>query len=99
MSKGEKTRMNVTLSSCFVLPFFRICNPKVSLIRILNPNNKALGLQTPKDEAKGIKGVGAIPCSRLYINGQRQGTAPTYATPSFWIYNPKAILIRILKSL
>ena len=61
MSKGEKTRMNVTLSSCFVLPSFRIlnppsfriCNPKVSLIRILNPNNKALGLQTPKDEGRG----------------------------------------------
>lgn len=73
MSKGEKTRMNVTLSSCFVLR----------------------GLQTPK----GITGVGAIPCGRPYINGQGRATAPTYTTPSFRIYNPKAILIRILKSL
>nr|DAI67637.1 MAG TPA: hypothetical protein [Caudoviricetes sp.] len=39
-----------------------------------------------------------IPCGRLYINGQGRATAPTYTTPSFWIYNPKAILIRILKS-
>ena len=43
-----------------------------------------------------IKGVGAIPCGRLYINGQGRATAPTYTTPSFRIYNPKAILIRIL---
>lgn len=50
MSKGEKTRMNVTLSSCFVLPFFRICNPKAIILWILNPHDKASGLQIPKDE-------------------------------------------------
>lgn len=74
MSKGEKTRMNVTLSSCFVLPFFRICNPKAITLWILNPHDKASGLQIPKDEGRGDP-------------------------PSFWIYNPKVSLIRILKSL
>ncbi|HML64321.1 MAG TPA: hypothetical protein PKC55_05775 [Dysgonomonas sp.] len=46
-----------------------------------------------------IKGVGASPCGRPYINGQGRATAPTYTTPpSFRICNPKGRSYPDLKS-
>ncbi|WP_308600503.1 hypothetical protein [uncultured Dysgonomonas sp.] len=55
-------------------------------------------LRDCKSRRTNITGVGVIACGRPYINGQGRATTPTYTTPSFGIYNPKAILIRILKS-
>ena len=39
----------------------------------------SFGVANPEER----RDVGAIPCGRLYINGQGRATAPTYRTPSF----------------